>query len=90
MHEHSLIKNLIDKVDEIARGQESGRVTAIKVRLGALAHISAPHFREHFDNETQGSVLEGVMLNVEEMTDPFDPMAQEILLESVDFDDGDG
>lgn len=89
MHEHSLIKNLIDKVNDIARQQPGGRITGIKVRLGALAHISAEHFREHFDNETQDSVLEGVALDVEELTDPHDPLAQEILLESVDFEDDD-
>ena len=88
MHEHSLIRNLVDKVNEIARLEGASRVVSIKVRLGALSHISAPHFREHFDNETLGTVLEGVALEVEEMDDPHDPMAQEILLESVEFEEG--
>lgn len=85
MHEHSLIKNLISKVTEIAGTEPEGRVLSIKVRLGAMSHISAEHFREHFDNETQGTILDGVGLEVEEMTDMDDPLAQEIILESVDI-----
>ena len=41
MHEMSLIHDLMRKIETIAPEQNALRVTTVKVRLGALAHISA-------------------------------------------------
>lgn len=87
MHEHSLIKNLITRVTDIAGDENADKLVSIKVKLGALSHISAEHFREHFENETQGTILEGVELEVEELSDLHDPLAQEIILESLEIED---
>lgn len=87
MHEHSLIKNLIEKAKDIALKQRGGKILSLKIRLGALSHISADHFKEHFNNETPGTVLDGATLVVEEQKDTNDPLAQEIVLESVEFED---
>lgn len=87
MHEASLIQNLKKKIHEVAaNSKESGRITSLKVKLGALSHISASHFKEHFEQETQGTDLEGAKLEVQELHDLHDPLAQEIILESVSFE----
>ncbi|OGW97008.1 MAG: hydrogenase nickel incorporation protein HypA [Omnitrophica WOR_2 bacterium GWA2_45_18] len=84
MHEMSLMKDLLKKINGVAREQRARRVTAVKVRLGALCHCSADHFREHFIDGAKGTVAEGARLEMETGTDPHDPHAQDILLLSVD------
>lgn len=87
MHEHSLIADLIEKVEAIAREQKASGVKLVKVKLGALANISPSHFREHFTNETRDSLIEGALLEVEVSDDESDPYAQDIILESVDIEE---
>ena len=88
MHEQSLIRNLVDKIHSLA-GAERGRLIAARLRLGALAHISAEHLREHFEQETSGTPLEGLRLLIEEHTDIHHAEAQEIILDSLEFEERD-
>ena len=88
MHEQSLITDLVGKITLLA-SQQDGSVVAAKLRLGALAHISADHLREHFEQELSGTDLEGLQLDIEQLTDIHHPEAQEIILESLEFDQGD-
>jgi hydrogenase nickel incorporation protein HypA/HybF len=85
MHEASLMKDLMRKIEGVAREQNASRVLGISVRLGALAHMSADHFREHFRLASRSTVAEGAQLNIEVLTDLNDPHAQEILLESIEI-----
>ena len=92
MHEFSLMADLLRKIERIAQdagGREKIVLTAIHVKLGALSHISAEHFREHFETAIKGTVAEGARLDVEELTDPNDPNAQEIILDSIEVRDRD-
>lgn len=89
MHEQSLIKNLVEKIHRLA-ADEGGRLVAVRLRLGALAHISAGHLREHFEHETQGTSLAGLRLEIETLSDIHHPEAQEIVLESLEFEDSHG
>ena len=84
MHEFSLIKDLLGKITAIAKENGSDKVIGVKVKLGAMAHISPDHFREHFDHEVAGTVAEGARLEIEVLQDRFDRHAQEIILDSVE------
>lgn len=66
--------------------EHGGKITGVRVRLGALAHISADHFREHFVQGTRGTCAESATLEIEVGEDINEPHAQEILLESVEVD----
>ena len=87
MHELGLINDLLKKMASIASSNGSEKVSAVEVRLGALCHISADHFREHFEQETIGTVAEGAALRIETCDDVQDPNAQDILLLSVDVEE---
>ena len=87
MHEMSLINDLIHKMEGIARQRYASKITKARVRLGALSHISADHFRDHFVEGTKGTVAEGAALEIEIAEDLADPHAQDILLISVDVPD---
>lgn len=84
MHEFSLMADLLRKVEQLAADARADRVTAVKVRLGALSHITADHFCEHFAQAAVGTIAEGATLIVEQADDMHDPNAQDILLDSVD------
>ena len=84
MHEFSLMADLLKKIEQLAQEAEADKVTRIRVKLGALAHISADHFREHFLHATEGTVAEGAHLDVVELTNANDPNAQDIVLESIE------
>lgn len=87
MHEASLMKDLMRKIETVAREQNARKVVGLNIRLGALSHMSASHFREHFSVASQGTLAEGAELNIKVLTDTSDPQAQEILLESVEIAD---
>lgn len=84
MHEQSLIRNLVEKIHRLA-ATERGTLVAAKLRLGALAHISADHLREHFERETSGTALAGLQLKIEEQPDINHAEAQDIILDSLEF-----
>ena len=86
MHEMSLINNLMDKIETVARQQGAGRIVKVTLRLGALSHISADHFREHFIEGSRGGVADGARLDIETSDDIHDPRAQDIMLLSVDIE----
>ena len=85
MHEASLMKDLMRKIEAVAREQMASQVVGISVRLGALSHMSANHFREHFAVASHGTIAEGAELNIKALTDLNDEHAQEIVLESVEI-----
>ncbi|RKX26328.1 MAG: hydrogenase maturation nickel metallochaperone HypA [Candidatus Zixiibacteriota bacterium] len=84
MHEFSLLHDLLEKIEVVAEENGSDQVIGVKVRLGALAHISPSHLREHFDHAVVGTVAEGARLDIEELKDEHDPHAQEIILDSIE------
>jgi hydrogenase nickel incorporation protein HypA/HybF len=86
MHELSLIADLLRKIETIAREQQADKVIAVKVSIGALAHISAEHLLEHFVEAARDTIAEGARLETEMLTDITDPHAQEILLVSVEIE----
>jgi hydrogenase nickel incorporation protein HypA/HybF len=87
MHEFSLINDLMWKIDAIVREQGARRVVGVKVRLGALSHISPDHFREHFEAAATGTIAEAARLDIETLREERDPHAQDILLDSVEVEE---
>ncbi len=85
MHENSVMADLLKKIEAVSRDNGGGRVVSIRVKLGALSHITRDLFEEHFLIKTRGTPMEGARLKIEQMTDTANPNAQEILLESIEF-----
>jgi hydrogenase nickel incorporation protein HypA/HybF len=86
MHEAGLVKNLVQTITAIAQEQNATKVLVVKVRLGALSHLSSEHFAEHFAIASQNTLMEGAQLDIEISEDISDPMAQDIFLESVEVE----
>jgi hydrogenase nickel incorporation protein HypA/HybF len=83
VHEQALMRDLMEKITAEARAEGAACVTRIRVRLGALAHLTEDHFREHFEDASRGTVAEGAAVEAELRTDPTEPHAQGVVLESI-------
>ncbi|MDH4344765.1 MAG: hydrogenase/urease maturation nickel metallochaperone HypA [Thermoleophilia bacterium] len=88
MHEKAVMDDLVREIESVARAERARRVTGVRVRLGALSHFTPKHFREHFEDATRGTLAEGAAVEAEAATDPSEPGAQGVLLESVELDVG--
>ena len=87
MHETALVRDIVRRIDELARATNARRVTGAKIWLGALSHLSAQHFREHFAIEARNTLAAGAVLDIEVSEDPDDPHALHARLENVDLDE---
>lgn len=86
MHERALMADVMRKIETEARMAGASRVTGIRVRLGALSHFTEAHFREHFLDASRGTIAEGAAVEAELRTDPTEPEAQGVVLESVEVE----
>lgn len=87
MHEHSLIKDLIKKIESVAGKHSAEKVTLIRIKLGALSHTTPEHFREHFNPLAAGTIAEEAALDFIVSTDLNDPHAEEIILDSIEVEE---
>ena len=86
MHEQALMRDLMQKITAEAETEGATRVTRISVRLGALSHLTEAHFREHFEEASRGTVAEGAAVDAKLATDPTEPDAQGVVLESIEVE----
>lgn len=84
MHEASLMQDLLRKVLNVARAQKASRVVAVHVRLGALCHMDANHFRYHFEHAAAGTAAQGAAIHARLDFDIQAPTAADVFLESVE------
>jgi hydrogenase nickel incorporation protein HypA/HybF len=81
------VRDVVRRIEDLAQAAGAHRVTGARIWLGALSHLSAEHFREHFAIAAQASIAAGATLAIEVSDDPNDPHSQNVRLESVDLDD---
>jgi hydrogenase nickel incorporation protein HypA/HybF len=86
MHEATLMADLMRQIAEVAKAEHARRVTAVSVWLGALTHISAEHFTEHFERAAIGTLAESAKLSLAVSDNVKDVNSQDILLESVEVE----
>jgi hydrogenase nickel incorporation protein HypA/HybF len=75
--------DLMHRIDTVAKAEGARRVVAVSVRLGALSHMSAEHFAEHFERAAAGTIAEGARLDLTVSDDTYHDRAQDFLIESV-------
>lgn len=86
MHERALTADLVRAVEQVAAHEGATRVVRLRVRLGALSHLTPEHFREHFEDAARGTVVEGA--DVEAFLDGEigDERAADVVLEAVEVE----
>jgi hydrogenase nickel incorporation protein HypA/HybF len=86
MHEMGIVRDLVRKLEEAARDAGATRISGAVVWLGALTHFSAEHFRQHFAEETRGTLAQGAALEIEISQDVGHPHAQDVMMRCIDLD----
>jgi len=86
VHERALMRDVVRRVELEAAAAGASRVTRVRVRLGALSHFTPGHFREHFADAARGTIAEGARVEAELRTDPAEPEAQGVVLESIELE----
>jgi hydrogenase nickel incorporation protein HypA/HybF len=87
MHEASLVRDLVHRIEAVAAAEQGRRVVGVAVWLGALSHFSASHFAEHFAEAAAGSIAEGAALDLTLSDDTAHPDAQRVMLREVTLED---
>lgn len=83
MHEQSLMNHLMKKIIDLAAIQKATKVIKVRVKLGALSHMSASHFKEHFDIAAKGTIAENATIETEESQDINDLHAADVILKQI-------
>jgi Zn finger protein HypA/HybF involved in hydrogenase expression len=83
MHERGLFRDLVRKIDSVARAEGATRVTRITVRLGPDLRLTQQHFEEHFEAETSGTASAGAAVRFAPWQ-AGDGRSDSILLESIE------
>lgn len=78
--------DMMRRIDQVVEAENAQRVTGVRVWIGALAHISADHFREHFEAAARETAADGAVVEIELSTDVDDPHAQDIKLVAIDVE----
>jgi hydrogenase nickel incorporation protein HypA/HybF len=86
MHEMSLFKDILKKIESISRDNEGKKIVNISVKIGALSHLSASHFLDHFSTFSIGTAAEGADVDIVVDENENDPYAQEVILQSVEVE----
>jgi hydrogenase nickel incorporation protein HypA/HybF len=86
VHELSLMADLLRRIEAAASAARARRVVGVSVWIGALAHLSAEHFAEHFETAAVGTIAAGAILRTTVSDDAADANAQGILLESIEVE----
>lgn len=86
MHETSLMKNLMRRIEEVATAAGARRVVAVSVWVGALTDMSAGHFIEHFEHAAADTRAAGARVDVVVSADVHDSHAQHVLLRGVEVE----
>lgn len=84
MHERALLDDLVRKALAVAEAEGATAVTRIRVRLGALSHFTPEHFREHWEDASQGTPAEGAEVDARMDHELTGDAAQGVVLESVE------
>jgi hydrogenase nickel incorporation protein HypA/HybF len=84
MHEEAVLRDLLRKVEEVARSNGASRVTRVHLWVGALSHFSETTLCERWALATRATALEGSKVEVELSTDARDPRAGGVVLRSVE------
>jgi len=86
MHEEALIQDLRRALLRVVEAERGSRLVRATVRVGPLSHLHPEDLKERWGDILKGTPAEGCQLVVVSASDPTDPLAQSVVLESVQLD----
>jgi len=86
MHEEAMLRDVIRNAEEVARREGPGRVTRVRLWVGASSHLGGPELEARWADAVRGTVLAGAQVEIELSEDPHHPHAGSIVMRSLDLD----
>jgi hydrogenase nickel incorporation protein HypA/HybF len=86
MHEEAMLKDLVREAEAVARREGAHRVRRVRLWVGARSHLAGPEFQDRWAHAVQGTSLAAAEVDIETSTDPADPRAERLVLQSLDID----
>lgn len=86
MHETGIVRDFVRQLEQVASDSGAEAVSGVEVWLGALSQFTPHHFREHFEDESKGTIAEGAKLDIHASEDAADPNALYVMIRSVDLE----
>jgi len=88
MHEEAMLRDVIRKAEEVAQQEGGGRVTRVRLWVGARSHLGGPELEERWADAVRGTPLDGARVEIENSRDRADPNAEHVILRSLDVESG--
>jgi hydrogenase nickel incorporation protein HypA/HybF len=88
MHEISLLQSLVEHIVKLAEEHNAKSVSRVRLKVGAGVHIEPDHLREHFYHLAYGTVAQDAKIDIEVETDALAKSAADIILQTMEMDDG--
>ena len=86
MHESGLMQELVSEVTRIAGLHGGMRVLSVRLRVGVMSPYGDDAIRAHFEHMAEGTVAEGAVLDIVHDDDPRSPIAQSVVLETMEVE----
>ena len=86
MHDRAVMDDLLREIAVVVQREGATRVRRLRVTLGALAHMTPEHFREHLKDAAPGTPVEGAEVECDCDTNVDAPGAQGIRLRSLELE----
>ncbi len=83
MHEEALLRDLRRELLEVARRERVDRITRVRLRVGALCHVSPETLRSRWRELVADTPARDAALEIESSPDPRDSRAQDVVLADV-------
>ncbi len=64
MHEYSLIKNMLDVVEQVKKDNSDKEAVGITVELPEFGALNEEHFRFHFNEAVKNTPWKGLQLEI--------------------------
>lgn len=83
MPERTLTRELLRRIEDVARAGGATRVTRVSVRLGTL--LTPEHFEAQFEQAARGTIAEGAELDAL-VDDSADASTRDLVLDAVEVE----
>lgn len=88
MHEHALMADIMREILAAAKTENARAVTGVSVWIGALSHMTAEHFAEHFMDAAAGTIAASATITATTSTDIHHPHAAGVMVEGLEIEEG--
>ncbi len=83
MHEARVVRQIVERIDDVARSEHADHVDRVRIEIGALSHITPESLSGQFELLAAHSPAEGAALDISRSENEHDPNAHDIRLVSI-------